>query len=80
MPTPGPARVGRRRDHRRRRRTRSPTRNDVSTEVGARAIIDAAVDEFGRVDIVVNNAGIIRWGDLPDADLAERCSARSTCT
>ena len=29
-----------------------------------------ALREFGRIDIVVNNAGIVRWGDLPDADLA----------
>ena len=41
---------------------------DVSTQVGANGIVDAALTEFGRVDIVVNNAGIIRWGDLPDAD------------
>jgi NAD(P)-dependent dehydrogenase (short-subunit alcohol dehydrogenase family) len=44
--------------------------NDVSTEDGATAIVRTALDEFGRIDIVVNNAGIIRWGDLPDADLA----------
>ena len=44
--------------------------NDVSTEAGAAAIIQTALDEFGRVDIVVNNAGIVRWADLPDADLA----------
>jgi NAD(P)-dependent dehydrogenase (short-subunit alcohol dehydrogenase family) len=44
--------------------------NDVSTEAGAAAIVRTALDEFGRVDIVVNNAGIVRWGDLPDADLA----------
>jgi NAD(P)-dependent dehydrogenase (short-subunit alcohol dehydrogenase family) len=43
--------------------------DDVSTEAGATAIIDAAMSEFGRVDIVINNAGIIRWGDLPDADV-----------
>ncbi|MEY2523271.1 MAG: hypothetical protein QOJ66_1836, partial [Ilumatobacteraceae bacterium] len=43
--------------------------NDVSTESGAKAIVDAALASFGRVDIVVNNAGIIRWADLPEADL-----------
>jgi NAD(P)-dependent dehydrogenase (short-subunit alcohol dehydrogenase family) len=49
--------------------------NDVSTEAGASAIVDTALREFGGIDIVVNNAGIVRWGDLPDVDLA---SLRST--
>ncbi|MCU1368110.1 MAG: putative short-chain type dehydrogenase/reductase [Ilumatobacteraceae bacterium] len=44
--------------------------NDVSNEAGAAAIVDAAIGAFGRIDIVVNNAGIIRWADLPEADLA----------
>jgi NAD(P)-dependent dehydrogenase (short-subunit alcohol dehydrogenase family) len=30
---------------------------DVSTEVGARATVDAAVTAFGRIDTLVNNAG-----------------------
>lgn len=42
--------------------------NDVSTEEGGRAVVDAAVDRFGRIDIVINNAGIIRWARLPEAD------------
>lgn len=32
----------------------------VSTPEGGRAIVAAALDAFGRVDIVVNNAGILR--------------------
>ena len=43
--------------------------NDVATEEGGRSLIAAAVDAFGRIDIVVNNAGNIRWGGLPEADL-----------
>jgi len=35
--------------------------SDVADEAGARAMVDAAVDGFGRIDIVVNNAGIMRW-------------------
>jgi NAD(P)-dependent dehydrogenase (short-subunit alcohol dehydrogenase family) len=42
--------------------------NDVSTVGGAQALVDAAVAEFGRVDVVINNAGIIRWAGFPDAD------------
>jgi NAD(P)-dependent dehydrogenase (short-subunit alcohol dehydrogenase family) len=43
--------------------------NDVATDEGGRSLVAAAVDTFGRIDIVVNNAGNIRWGGLPQADL-----------
>jgi NAD(P)-dependent dehydrogenase (short-subunit alcohol dehydrogenase family) len=43
--------------------------SDVAAEAGAETLIDVAVDQFGRVDIVVNNAGIIRWAGFPDADV-----------
>jgi NAD(P)-dependent dehydrogenase (short-subunit alcohol dehydrogenase family) len=42
--------------------------SDVATAGGAQALIDAAVREFGRLDVLVNNAGIIRWASLPEAD------------
>jgi len=42
--------------------------SDVATVAGAEALVGAAVGEFGRLDIVINNAGIIRWAALPDAD------------
>ena len=45
-----------------------PDDNDVSGAAGAQALVDAAVGQFGRIDIVINNAGIIRWAGLPDAD------------
>lgn len=34
--------------------------NSVATPEGGRAIVQTAIDAFGRVDIVVNNAGILR--------------------
>jgi NAD(P)-dependent dehydrogenase (short-subunit alcohol dehydrogenase family) len=42
--------------------------SDVSTSGGARAVVDAALDNFGRIDILINNAGIIRWASFPEAD------------
>lgn len=36
----------------------------VTTEDGAASIIRQAVDEFGRIDILINNAGIIRHQDI----------------
>ncbi|MGW3291786.1 SDR family NAD(P)-dependent oxidoreductase [Streptomyces sp. NPDC001002] len=43
--------------------------HDVSTEAGGRAIVDTALEHFGRIDVLVNNAGIIRWAGLPEVDL-----------
>ena len=42
--------------------------SDVSTSVGAQAVVGAALDNFGRIDILINNAGIIRWAGFPEAD------------
>jgi NAD(P)-dependent dehydrogenase (short-subunit alcohol dehydrogenase family) len=42
---------------------------DVSMPAGAEALVEGAIEEFGRIDVLVNNAGIIRWAGLPDADL-----------
>ncbi|GAA3980762.1 SDR family NAD(P)-dependent oxidoreductase [Thermobifida alba] len=33
---------------------------DISTEEGAQSLIEKATDTFGRVDVIVNNAGILR--------------------
>lgn len=42
--------------------------HDVSTVDGAQALIDAAVERYGRVDVLINNAGIIRWAGMPEVD------------
>jgi NAD(P)-dependent dehydrogenase (short-subunit alcohol dehydrogenase family) len=46
--------------------------DSVSTPEGGEAIVKAAVDHFGKVDIVINNAGILRdksFAKLEPADL-----------
>ncbi|HVU60844.1 MAG TPA: SDR family NAD(P)-dependent oxidoreductase [Mycobacteriales bacterium] len=42
--------------------------NDVSSPSAAQALIDATVDAFGRVDILISNAGVIEWAGMPDID------------
>ncbi len=44
----------------------------VATPEGARKVVDTAVREFGSVDVLVNNAGVLRTGylnDLSDDDI-----------
>ncbi|MBK3565447.1 SDR family NAD(P)-dependent oxidoreductase [Streptomyces sp. MBT62] len=43
--------------------------HDVSTTAGGEAIIDTAIENFGRIDVLVNNAGIIRYAGLPEIEL-----------
>jgi NAD(P)-dependent dehydrogenase (short-subunit alcohol dehydrogenase family) len=42
--------------------------SDVSTQDGGKAIVERAVAEFGRIDVLVNNAGIVRWAGMPEVD------------
>ena len=40
--------------------TAAPNHDSVATPEGGRAIVQAAIDSFGRVDVLINNAGILR--------------------
>lgn len=45
--------------------------HDVADPAGAAALVEVAVERFGRLDVVVNNAGIVRWAALPELDEAD---------
>ena len=42
--------------------------HDVASADGAAALVAAAVERFGHLHVLVNNAGIMRWAGLPEAD------------
>jgi 3alpha(or 20beta)-hydroxysteroid dehydrogenase len=44
---------------------------DVTNEDQWRAAVDATIAEFGKVDVLVNNAGIVRFTMLADTSLEE---------
>jgi NAD(P)-dependent dehydrogenase (short-subunit alcohol dehydrogenase family) len=48
-----------------------PDAHDVATPDGAGALVAGALDAFGRVDVLVNNAGIMRWATFPDVSPAD---------
>ena len=41
---------------------------DVSSAEDAERLVAAVVEEHGRIDVVVNNAGMMAWAGFPDAD------------
>ncbi|MFF5492487.1 SDR family NAD(P)-dependent oxidoreductase [Streptomyces aquilus] len=55
---------------------------DVSDSADVQALVAAAVDHFGSLDVAVNNAGVFRGGqplaDLPEADWHEQLGANVT--
>jgi glucose 1-dehydrogenase len=44
---------------------------DIGTPAGAEALAQAAIDHFGRLDICVNNAGIVLNGSLLDLSVED---------
>jgi 3-oxoacyl-[acyl-carrier protein] reductase len=40
--------------------------SDVSTVEGGQSVVDAAIGEFGRIDVLVNNAGIFEAAPIGD--------------
>ncbi|HEY1848260.1 MAG TPA: glucose 1-dehydrogenase [Opitutaceae bacterium] len=46
--------------------TAVPVRGDVSRPDEAQGLINAAVKVFGRLDILVNNSGVYKWGSIDE--------------
>ncbi|MBY8861024.1 SDR family NAD(P)-dependent oxidoreductase [Nocardia sp. CA2R105] len=43
--------------------------SDISTVAGGASPVQTALEQFGRIDIVVNNAGNVRFAGLPEVDV-----------
>lgn len=46
-------------------------RHDVTSEPGWKSVIEQALSEFGRLDVLVNNAGVIIYKKIEDTSLDE---------
>jgi NAD(P)-dependent dehydrogenase (short-subunit alcohol dehydrogenase family) len=45
--------------------------SDISTTEGATRLVELALETFGRLDVLINNAGIYTTDEFPDVDLSD---------
>lgn len=48
--------------------TAIPDGNDVASPSASHALVEATIERFGRIDILINNAGVIAWSGFPETD------------
>ncbi len=51
---------------------------DVTSAADIQRVIDAVVDQFGRIDVLINNAGLMQVGPLQTMNIAEFDRAMNT--
>src|SRR3954469_25846986 len=44
---------------------------DVTDEEGVRYLARVAVETFGRVDVWINNAGVLAWGSVDEVPMSD---------
>jgi NADP-dependent 3-hydroxy acid dehydrogenase YdfG len=44
---------------------------DVTSSAAVKSLVDTAMDRFGRIDVLVNNAGIGKVGDVASPEFAD---------
>jgi NAD(P)-dependent dehydrogenase (short-subunit alcohol dehydrogenase family) len=50
--------------------TAAASYENLESEAGCRATVEFALKRFGRLDVVINNAGLLIWEELADAHLS----------
>jgi len=56
---------------------------DISSKAGAASVVQSALEAFGRIDVVVNNAGIVHFhtfADYPEDELEEMLAIQLRAT
>ena len=46
-------------------------KGNIAGEEDARAMVDTTVETYGRIDVLINNAGIVRGGTVEDTTVAD---------
>jgi NAD(P)-dependent dehydrogenase (short-subunit alcohol dehydrogenase family) len=46
-------------------------RTDITSTDSVKSMLDAAVAKLGKIDILMNNAGIVQWGEAEEASEAD---------
>ena len=54
--------------------------SDISTTEGTTQLVEQALEAFGRLDVLINNAGIYNTDEFPRYRASPTCGDTSMCT